>query len=215
LEEIIMRLRILMLALVTCLAVTEVSQAQVGFYGPRGGGVYAGWNPGFGISVGVPRYYGYGAPYYYGYAPNYNGSPYYYYGSPYPMPSAYTYAPVTTSMSFFNPARYVYVPTVTSTTPVYLSPAPTKLASVATGLQIRDVIADGAASKSHLRRGDIITAVGSRRTETFEDLQQALNASNGTVEVTFVNMGTMKTETTLVTPEDGKIGVTVVPVYAQ
>jgi len=80
------------------------------------------------------------------------------------------------------------------------------------GLRIDDVVPGGAAKKADLRRGDVIIGVGTTRTQSFEELQKALAANSGNLEIVFLNPESRKMEKASVTPVDGKIGVMVVPV---
>jgi S1-C subfamily serine protease len=86
-----------------------------------------------------------------------------------------------------------------------------QLVSAEYGLQVTDVL-EGTARKAGMRAGDVIVNVGSARTQSFEELQQALGASRGPTEISFVNGYSRKVEKLTVTPVDGKIGVAVVPV---
>lgn len=209
-----MRLRIAMLALASILIGAEAVQAQWGRggrgYGRGGTGFYAGYgNPYSGFSVGVgnaPRYYGYG----YG-SPNYGYNrgygPRYTY-----VPSTMYYGPNTTYVP-----NAVYEPNVFPST-TYVEPQTgitpaSATVNAPTGMKITEVFDNGAARKTSLQKGDIITAVGSTRTQSLEELQQALATTNGPVEVSYFNGMTMKAEKTRVTPKDGRIGVVVVPAY--
>lgn len=208
-----MRLRITMLALACILLGADAVQAQWGRggrgYGRGGTGFYAGYgNPYSGFSVGVgnaPRYYGYGY-----------GSPYFGYNRFY-SPS-YTYVPNTTYLpSTTYVPNAVYEPNVFPST-TYVEPqsgiTPASVTvNAPTGMKITEVFDNGAARKTGLKKGDIITAVGSTRTQSLEELQQALAAANGPVEVSYFNGMTMKAEKTMVTPKDGRIGVFVEPAY--
>jgi hypothetical protein len=79
------------------------------------------------------------------------------------------------------------------------------------GLKITDVL-DGSAKKADLRVGDVILGVGQTQTQSFEELQSALAASRGPVDVVFINAESRKVEKLPVTPVNGKIGVAVNPV---
>lgn len=191
-----MKLRIVLLALATCLFVTETSNAQRGGRGGGGrGGFGGGGRGGIGIGIGVyPGGYGYG-----GYR-GYGGYGYGGYGNGYYYPNTY-YGPSSS---------YYYDPAYPSSN--YIVPA-SNAVNAPGGMQITEIADDGPARKSALRSGDIITAVGGSRVESFEDLQRNLASANGDVEVSFLAGGTMKPEKTKVHPKNGKIGVTVVFTY--
>jgi membrane-associated protease RseP (regulator of RpoE activity) len=78
-----------------------------------------------------------------------------------------------------------------------------------TGMQITEVM-DGPAKKADLRVGDIILGIGQTRTQTFEELQDALAASKGKVEIVFINHESKNVEKLPITPVDSKLGVAVV-----
>lgn len=79
------------------------------------------------------------------------------------------------------------------------------------GLQITEVL-DGPAKQGHLRAGDIILGIGPTQTQTFDELQNALSASKGKVEVVFINHESKNVEKLPITPVNGKLGVAVVPI---
>jgi membrane-associated protease RseP (regulator of RpoE activity) len=194
-----MRVRtVLLIALAGTLALADGAQAQRrGGFGGRGmgmggyggmGGMYGsrGYYPGYG-GYGYGGY-GYGMPYY---GSGYN-SGYYAPGNTYYAPNVVSPAPTT---SYYQPSSTV-------------SPA----ANAPNGLQVTEVFDNTAAKRAGLRTGDVITAVGGTRVQTFEELQQALARSNGEVDVSFVDVSNGKSEKARVKPQDGKIGVAVVPV---
>jgi len=77
------------------------------------------------------------------------------------------------------------------------------------GQQVTEVAKGGPAQTANLREGDVIISVGTIRTATFEELQRALAAGRGEVEI--VVMRKKEEVKLLVSPVDGKIGVTVKP----
>ena len=79
------------------------------------------------------------------------------------------------------------------------------------GLRITELF-DGAAKKASLREGDVILSIGKVRTQTFEELVNVLALVTSPVEVTYLAGGSGKTEKVVITPVDGKIGVSVVQV---
>lgn len=80
-----------------------------------------------------------------------------------------------------------------------------------TGLKITELLV-GPAKAANLRAGDIILGVGPTRTQTFEELQKALAASTDKTEIVFINGDDKKVEKIPLVPNNGKIGVAVVPV---
>ncbi len=78
------------------------------------------------------------------------------------------------------------------------------------GLQITEVM-DGPAKDGKLQVGDIILGIGPTQTQTFDELQSALAASKGKVEVVFINHENKNVEKLPITPINGKLGVAVVP----
>jgi membrane-associated protease RseP (regulator of RpoE activity) len=189
-----MKLRVILIALATCLLLTETSNAQRGRGGPGGGfggpGI-GGPGPGFGgpgfggPGIGPGGYYGgWGSP-------GYGGVGY---------------------RNFYGSGGYYYGPTYYNSDRTYIAPA-YHAVNAPGGMQITEIADDSAAKKAALRAGDIITSVGASRIESFEDLQKALANANGEVEVAYLNGATMKTEKTKVSPRNGKIGVTVVFSY--
>jgi membrane-associated protease RseP (regulator of RpoE activity) len=195
-----MRVRtVLLIALAGTLAFADGAQAQFrrGGFGGRGMGGYGGMG---GMYGGRGYYGGYGG---YGYGGYGYGMPYY--GSGY-------------NSGYYAPGSTYYAPSVVSPAPTtsYYQPsadaAPAVNPNVPNGLQVTEVFDNTAAKKAGLRAGDIITAVGGTRVQSFEELQQALARSNGEVDVTFVDASKGKTDKARVKPQDGKIGVAVVPV---
>jgi membrane-associated protease RseP (regulator of RpoE activity) len=79
-------------------------------------------------------------------------------------------------------------------------------------MQITEVTDGGIAKGVDLRPGDVILGVGKTRTRTFEELQAALAASKDEVDIVFVNGETGKVEKLPIKPDNGKIGVAVIPV---
>ncbi|MCE9533071.1 MAG: PDZ domain-containing protein [Planctomycetes bacterium] len=168
----------------------------------RGSGFSIGIGNGIGVGVGTGNY---GSPYYnngyYGSNSYYNGGGYY--SSPnviYTTPSA------TYSDPVYYPSTTTYGQSTTQVVPASAS------VNAPTGMRITNVY-EGSAKKVKLQEGDIITSVGSTQTQTFEELQRALAATNSEVEVAFIKGTTMKSERTRLTPVNGKIGVAVTPVY--
>jgi membrane-associated protease RseP (regulator of RpoE activity) len=79
------------------------------------------------------------------------------------------------------------------------------------GMLITEETRTGPASAAGMRVNDIILNVGGMRTQTFDQLANAL-ATVGPVEVVFFNSESKQTEKTMVTPVNGRIGVTAQPV---
>jgi hypothetical protein len=188
--------------------------------GIYGGGVYH--HPGVGVGGigyggyrgfgGVPyshRYYGgYGLGYGYGgYGLGYGG---YGYGGlgiwNTPWSSRYGYYGAS---GFFSPsAAYSAAPV---TAPVGIDPlAYGQQQPSEWGLKVTDVY-DGPAKTADLRAGDVILGLNQTRTQSFEELQQALATAKGPTEIVFINGESHKVEKLPITPTDGKIGVAVVP----
>lgn len=234
-----MRTRIVLLALAGVLAVADGAQAQRGgrggfgggfggpgggmgmgggFGGPRGGmgfggpgmgiggfggpgmgiGGFGGGFGGPGIGIGIGGWgggwgSGFGGPGIYGTAPYYGGD----YGMPY-------------YSGYYAPSDYYAPGVISGPTTSYYGSA-TNVANTPSGLQVTEVIDNTAAKKAGLRAGDIITAVGATRVQTFDELRQALAQSKGEVELSFLEGSSHKAEKAKVTPRDGKIGVAVVP----
>src|SRR5205823_636115 len=69
---------------------------------------------------------------------------------------------------------------------------------------------DGVAKAAGLRIGDVILQVNGAATPTFDALKAALQA-DGEVEVIFLNSENGKVEKMMLTPDNGLIGVSVVP----
>jgi len=197
-------MRIVLLALASVLAVADGAQAQRGgrggfgggFGGPGRGGGFGGPGGGFGVGIGGwggGRYGGIGGPGFYG------AGPYYGYGTPY-------YG------GYYAPNVY-YAPSVTAapTTSYYGPVADATTANVPSGLQVTEVFDNTTAKRAGLRAGDIITAVGPTRVQTFDELRQALTQSKGETELSYLDGSSHKMEKTKVTPQDSKIGVAVVP----
>jgi hypothetical protein len=185
--------------------------AEVAYSAPRGGGGGGGGGRGgFGARGGVARggyvARGYGG-YYGGFGRGYGG---YYGGYGVGLGLGLGY--------WFSPVGYGYIPY--SVRGGYYA-APTSYAIPADvpadpqtsewGLKITDVL-DGSAKKADLRVGDIILGVGPTQTQSFEELQSALAASKGQVDIVFINAESRKVEKLPVTPVNGKIGVAVSPV---
>ncbi len=161
-----------------------------GYYGNRGYG-YNPYNGGY--SNGVLNN---------GYSSNYGGN---YQGTYYGVPSNwYSSSPWTTRGN------------TVVTTPNTIAPATfndtTAVSAGHWGLRVDEVMNDGAAKKADLRKGDVIIGVNKTRTESLEDLQQALAGNRGQVEMTFMNSENQKIERVRITPADGKIGVAVTPI---
>jgi len=104
--------------------------------------------------------------------------------------------------SFFAPS-YSYVPPVNAA-------VPEQVAGYEWGLRITEVF-DGPAKKADLRAGDVILGVGKTRTQSFEELQLALAAAGGETDLVFINNENKKVEKIPIKPEQGKIGVAVMP----
>jgi hypothetical protein len=151
-------------------------------YGRYGYGVGAGVGLGVGLGLGL----GYGGWY----------GPYAYGGAP------------------WSDRGVNYGPTTADVAPSQVVPAGYANPAYATqwGLKIDQVSDGGAAEKAKLRPGDVIVGVGTTRTQTFPELQQALLANSGIVDVTFVNVENKKVEKTHVAIANGKMGVAVTPV---
>ena len=171
-----------------------------GFGGPDFGGFGFGGVPfsprGFGFGFGPG--FGYGYPF--GYGGLYLGawdSPYYGWYTPWSTRGYYG------ASSFFTPDYTI----VADDVPVQ----PANVAQYEYGLQVSNVL-DGAAKKANLQTGDIILGIGKTRTQSFEELQQALADSKGPTEVVFINHENKKVEKLAITPVDGKIGVAVDPI---
>lgn len=155
-----------------------------------------GYGPGYsgrgtGMYPYTPGGYGYRSPLYYGNSGYsvYPGSNYYSAPNYYTVPSYQSYPSTSPS-----PSTSAYTP----------SDAPP--ASTETGLRIVDVY-DGGGKKAGLRPGDAIVKVGGTRTKTFEELQAAMKAGGGKVEVTYLEAATGTVGRATV---EGKIGVSVV-----
>jgi len=165
---------------------------EVGYVGPGGVTYYRG--------------YGYGYPYYYSTGPIYSSiTPYY--TSTGPWTSADWYKNATwTSRGMADGAPQGGIVQTSNYEPATQPPV------MNWGLRIDEVVPGGAAKKADLRKGDVIIGVGTTRTQSFEELQKALSAGSGNLEVVFLNSENRKMEKARVTPVDGKIGVAVVPV---
>jgi len=215
---------------------------NTGGYGYPGGlGVGATFGSGstrYGVGYSIPvGGYGYGNPYggygngwgnSYGssyYPSNYGG--YYTSGTAvYPSstsfyPSETSYVPgqgsVISSSYQGNCGQAVYYPstsdgTAGSTTSFYTPDQTSNSTSTSMGLRLSDIEKDRAAKLAGLREGDIITSVGSTRTQNAEELQQALSKAKGEVEITVLTVPSMKSETIKVRPVDGKLGASVTAV---
>jgi len=180
--------------------------AETAYSAPRGGGGGGfrggggGSFRGGGVSRGFGGYYGGSRGYYGGYGgfglgvATGLGLGYWF------SPGGYGYIPYSVRGGYeVDPNSYV-IPTYTD--------APVSVTSSEWGLKITDLL-DGTAKKADLRTGDVIIGVGQTRTQTFEELQAALAASKGPVDIVFINAETRKVEKLPVTPVDGKIGVAV------
>jgi membrane-associated protease RseP (regulator of RpoE activity) len=124
-------------------------------------------------------------------------------------PGAYAYIPYSVRGGYAADPAYPAIPAYPNTPngdPRMKPPA----AVGETGLRITDVL-DGPAKKAELRAGDIILGIGETRTQTFEELQSALAASKGKVEVVFINGENKNVEKLPVTPVNNKLGIAVVP----
>jgi hypothetical protein len=156
------------------------------------GGYGAAFGTGFGVGVG----YGYGG---YGY-PGYGYGGYLAYGYP-----AY-------GVAYGDPLA-TGVPVAVAPIPADpLVPAAQAVAQPPTdaGLKIVDVLDNSAAKNADLRPGDIILGVGMTRTQSFEELRQAISAAQGQqVDIIFLNAETGKVERLPLTAADGKLGVSV------
>ena len=208
-----MKLRIALLALATCLIMTETSNAQRGGRGGPGGGRggigrggfgggFGGARPGVGIRVGGGIRIG-GGIYRYAYRPyRYGGYGvgigYYGSGGYYSAPGGY----YSYSSNYYAPNTY--------TTPSNLVTPASYNTTAPSGLRITEIAEGSPARKAGLRVADFITSVGGTRIESAEDLQRALANANGEVEVGYLAGGTMNPGKARVTPQAGKIGVTVV-----
>jgi hypothetical protein len=182
-----------------------VGVGGIGYGGYRGfGGVpyshrYYG---GYGLGYGGYRGFGYG-----GYGLGYGGYGYGGLGLWYtPWSSRYGYYGAS---GFFSPsASYAAVP---ATAPLTIDPlAYGQQQPSEYGLKITDIY-DGPAKTADLRAGDVILGLGETRTQSFEELQQALATAKGPTEIVFLNGESHKVEKLPITPTDGKIGVAVVP----
>jgi len=189
-----------------------------------GYGTVGGFRPGYGVGVGGFRPgYGYGG---YGiYRGGYGGLylPYRagYYGYYYRNPGYAPYSSRYLGMGIYFPLYPGYSSSIYSgqgiggggaggpAIPDDASAPP--IAPGETGQRITDVT-DGPAKSADLRPGDVILGVGKTRTQTFEELQAALAAAKGEVDIVFINGEDGKVEKLPVKPVDGKIGIAVVPV---
>ena len=158
---------------------------------------------------GVPIYGGtssyYGNGYNSGYGSGYNSGYGYYRGNNSFPSNWYSASPYSTrGVTIVETPQQIIPATFTETVP-----------TAHWGLRVEEVTAGGAAQKADLRKGDIIIGIGKTRTETFEELQHALAVSKGTVEMTFHNTESNRMEKIRITPNNGKIGVSVVPVELQ
>ncbi len=183
-----------------------------GFRGGGGGSFRGGGGGGFrggGVSRGFGGYYGGNRGYYGGNRGYYGG-----YGG--------FGLGVATGLGlgyWFSPGGYGYIPySVRSGYDVdpnsYVIPTYSDVPATVSsewGLQITDLL-DGSAKKADLRTGDIIVGVGQTRTQSFEELQSALAAAKGQVDIVFINAESRKVEKLPVTPVNGKIGIAVSPV---
>jgi membrane-associated protease RseP (regulator of RpoE activity) len=171
-------------------------------YPYRYGGFYGGYYPGFAAGLGI----GFGIPYY-GYGYGGYGYPGYGYGLGYGYP-AYGYG---TGIANASPIVVADVPaTVPADGPLLATPNEPPLSE--TGLKIVDVLENGSAKQVDLRPGDVILGIGKNRTQSFDALRQALLSAQGEVDLIFLNGETGKMERMPLTPMEGKIGVSVVPI---
>jgi len=184
-----------------------------GYYGSPYYGGYRG-----GYYGGYPSYYGSGYSSYYGGYPGYYGG----YGSGIGVslgrgtslwfsPTGYNYIPWSGRSSLYSPNTTVVVPQE------YVVPrAVETTTATASEWALRiDKVMDGPAKKADLREGDVIMGVGQTRTQTLAELQQALAAARGQVDIVFLNKESQKIEKVQVTPDNGKLGIEVHPVDVQ
>jgi len=80
------------------------------------------------------------------------------------------------------------------------------------GLKIQEVIEGGAAKAADLRANDIIVGVNKLRVQTYEELRLALSIAGAEADIIFLNGENGKLERLPVKIEDGRIGVSVVPI---
>lgn len=111
--------------------------------------------------------------------------------------------------------RYGYRGNGFFTPSVVVESTPARAVNAEYGLQIMEISDGGSAKKAQLRVGDVILSVDKTRTQSFEELQQALAAAKGQTDIVFLNGESKKVEKLPLTPVDGKIGVAVVPVRVQ
>jgi hypothetical protein len=184
-----------------------------GYYGSPYYGGYRG-----GYYGGYPSYYGSGYSSYYGGYPGYYGG----YGSGIGVslgrgtslwfsPTGYNYIPWSGRSSLYSPNTTVVVPQE------YVVPrvVETTTATASEWALKIDKVMDGPAKKADLREGDVIMGVGQTRTQTLAELQQALAAARGQVDIVFLNKESQKIEKVQVTPDNGKLGIEVHPVDVQ
>ena len=168
-----------------------------GIYRGGGGNIYRG---GFGVGNVGPRY-GYATPYRYNTGYGNRGGFGLYFGGP-----AYR------SVVPYTVRSTLYSPTVTAIPSYYGTPVESgQTPSGEWGLEVTD-ITDGPAKAADLRKGDIILGVGDTRTQTLSELQSALAATRGQVELVFINGQSKNVEKLPIMPNNGKIGVAVQPV---
>jgi len=181
-----------------------------GYYGSG----YRGFNSGY--YGGYPSYYGNG------YSSNYGGYGYGGYGSGIGIglgrgtslwfsPTGYNYIPWSGRSTLYSPNTTVVVPQE------YVVPRviDTTTATASEWALKIDKVMDGPAKKADLREGDVIMGVGQTRTQTLAELQQALAAARGQVDIVFLNKESQKIEKVQVTPDNGRLGIEVHPVDVQ
>lgn len=116
--------------------------------------------------------------------------------------------PLIGTPSYFEPAPIYPEPIPT----LALAPSQNNSAPSESGLRIDELVDGGVAKDVDLRPGDVIVGVGKIRVQTFEELKLALSLANGEVDIVFINGESGKLERLPLTPNEGKIGVAVVPV---
>jgi hypothetical protein len=161
------------------------------FYGPYYGRYwrpYYGWGYGWGAGAGFAA--GAGLGYFF-------------------SPVGYAYVPYSVRTYAYAPNTYTAIPAYPNAPYDDPSTYPPQAVSE-TGLRITEVM-DGPAKQADLRVGDIILGIGQTQTQTFEELQKALAAGKGKVDLVFINHETKNVEKLPVTPINNKLGVAVVP----